>query len=115
MFASNSPARSGVARHLLAEGARIEARNLDGDTSLMRAAFGGHEALVQLLLDLGASRLPKDSAGDDARALAVKAGHVGVVERLKTAEEAEAAKRPVGCSTVGDWLLHAFGLGAVTK
>jgi ankyrin repeat protein len=44
----------GIVQHLLNAGADLEAKNDNGWTALIRAAYGGHEAIVRLLLEKGA-------------------------------------------------------------
>lgn len=76
----------------------------NGFTPLMRAAERGDLATVGLLLEKGATA---SLVGPQGRAseLALRASHPAVAERLKTAEEAEAAKeaaktrRPEGGDT----------------
>ncbi len=45
----------------LNRGIAIEAKDQDGWTTLLRAAYRGHKAVVQLLLDRGAAIEAKDS------------------------------------------------------
>uniref|UniRef100_A0A8C0D427 Ankyrin repeat domain 17 n=1 Tax=Balaenoptera musculus TaxID=9771 RepID=A0A8C0D427_BALMU len=52
------------------------------DTALMLACAGGHEELVQTLLERGASIEHRDKKGFTLLILAATAGHVGVVEIL---------------------------------
>ena len=47
------------------------------------AAFNGHEAIVQLLLEGGADREAKDIGGNTALENARKKGHDGIVRLLE--------------------------------
>jgi ankyrin repeat protein len=70
-------------RDLLREGANVNARDVFGETSLLRAAFIGRLNVVRELLkhdhvDVNA----KDGAGDTSLIIAVREGHVDVVIEL---------------------------------
>ena len=66
---------------LLAAGADVNATTKSGFTPLLLAARWGYEALVGLLLEHGAE-LITNSNGNDARGLAQKWGHEGVLRQL---------------------------------
>ena len=56
----------------------------DGITPLMAAAAGGHEAVVEALLERGADAAKRDAQGRSAAAHARAAGHAHLAERLDT-------------------------------
>ena len=56
----------------------------DGVTPLMAAAAGGHEAVVEALLERGADAAKRDAQGRSAAAHARAAGHAHLAERLDT-------------------------------
>ena len=53
-----------------------------GQTSLMLASRGGHEAVVKLLLEAGADVASADCSGQTSLGLASRAGHEAVVKLL---------------------------------
>jgi ankyrin repeat protein len=55
---------------------------LDGVTPLMAAASGGHEAVVELLLERGSNPARRDVKGRSAAAYARAAGHTHLAARL---------------------------------
>lgn len=67
---------------LISKGAKINARNGNGDTALILAAYNGHDEIVSLLLKYDAET--DTAGGDGATALiwSVKNGHKSVVEIL---------------------------------
>jgi ankyrin repeat protein len=54
----------------------------DGVTPLMAAASGGHEAVVELLLQRGSNPARRDTQGRSAAAYARAAGHLHLAARL---------------------------------
>ena len=56
----------------------------NGITPLMAAAAGGHEAVVEALLERGADAAKRDAQGRTAAAHARAAGHAHLAERLDT-------------------------------
>jgi len=67
---------------LLAKGAKIEAKDSDGDTALMAAASAGKTGAVKLLLDKGANIEAKSGQGDTALILAVFFHKIDAVKML---------------------------------
>ena len=55
-----------------------------GVTPLMAAAAGGHETVVEVLLERGADAAKRDAQGRSAAAHARAAGHSHLAERLDT-------------------------------
>ena len=55
-----------------------------GVTPLMAAAAGGHEEVVEVLLERGADASKRDAQGRSAAAHARAAGHAHLAERLDT-------------------------------
>ena len=72
-------------RCLLACGADPDARQHGGWTPLHEAAHCGDDLLVELLLSCGADPLLSNDEGMIAAALAEKAGHTSLAERLRNA------------------------------
>ena len=54
----------------------------DGVTPMMAAASGGHEAVVELLLQRGSNPTRRDAKGRSAAAYARAAGHTHLAARL---------------------------------
>ena len=75
--------RCGVAKRLLAHGADVEHRRLDGATALCLAAHEGHGCVVQLLLEAGAE---PEGGVVAPLLLAVREGNQQVVRSLCAAE-----------------------------
>ena len=75
------------------KGAKVDLRDECGRTALITACLKGHEALVRLLIEHGASQLLQDVEGDAALHLAVDplGDNVGVVALLLAAPGAAAA------------------------
>eukprot|EP00435_Cladocopium_sp_Y103_P033054 s3074_g8.t1 len=88
-----------VGQVLLAAGAELDARNVDGQTPLHYAALNGHVDALKLLLEAKASVTAEDINGrtplDDARS----EGHKEV---MKILESADAGKTPHDLSKDGD-------------
>jgi ankyrin repeat protein len=64
-----------------------------GMTPLMAAAAGGHETVVEVLLDCGADPSVRDKQGRSAAAHARAAGHLHLAERLDTVVDKEKTMR----------------------
>jgi hypothetical protein len=65
----------------------------DGLTPLMAAAAGGHEAVVELLLERGADPAQRDGQGRAAAAHARAAGHLDLADRLDIVVDQEKTMR----------------------
>lgn len=72
-------------RAQLAAGSDVNARDEHGQTGLMLAAHGGHEAVVRVLVDAGAQLDASAKFGLTALMLAVVAGHDAVARLLADA------------------------------
>ncbi|MFH1113925.1 MAG: response regulator [Pseudomonadota bacterium] len=70
-----------VAR-LLKAGADVDARDKQGNTPLIEAAFYKYPELVDFLLAAGADAAAANSVGDTALTEAIRAGHKDVVKKL---------------------------------
>lgn len=68
---------------LLSSGANPNARNEDGETPLMMAAFAGHLRGVESLLRGGADARIKNVSGETAQDMAAKRGHTAVASELE--------------------------------
>ncbi|UZP43096.1 hypothetical protein NXS19_010912 [Fusarium pseudograminearum] len=79
---SVSYGRESMVRLLLANNAKIEAKDEYGGTALMTAAVNGDRAMVQLLIDHGANINANDDMGKDALIMAAKHGKSDVVQML---------------------------------
>ncbi|MDR3641679.1 MAG: ankyrin repeat domain-containing protein [Humidesulfovibrio sp.] len=66
----------------LANAATLDSFGPEGRTLLLNAAQYGHEAVVQLLLDLGASAALTDRRGVSPLMTAARSGHLGIVGML---------------------------------
>ena len=71
-----------MAKLLLDHGADARAARHDGDTALLLAAHGGHEAVAQLLLQHGADVAAASNDGTTALMLAAHGGHEAVAQLL---------------------------------
>ena len=70
---------------MLAKGASVSSRDVEGWTPLMIAAAEGQLANVNALLDAGSDPTLRDGDGDSAETFARSNGHLRVVERLERA------------------------------
>ena len=72
-----------VVESLVTHGARVDQANEEGTTALMRAASGDNSELVELLLQLGASRNARDNSGRTALDIAREKGNEAVARLLR--------------------------------
>ena len=94
-LASGSPLRStalmeaardghvGIARRLLAAGARVDRADAEGRTALHWAARAGQDAYARVLLEAGARRDLRDRDGQRPAELAARAGHAALATLLE--------------------------------
>ncbi|MFH1393798.1 MAG: ankyrin repeat domain-containing protein [Candidatus Micrarchaeota archaeon] len=73
----------GEAVSLIREGASVNARDMEGNTTLMVASSAGDENMARLLLDEGADAELKNKDGKSALNLAEEAGHQRIIELLR--------------------------------
>ena len=71
-----------IVRLLIEHGARVDVKDADGTTALMRASLAGHIDVVRLLLDKGAGVGDTDTEGETALHLASRRGHTDIVRLL---------------------------------
>lgn len=81
--AGDDPRRLACLRALLKAGAAPDARNEEGITPLMNAAWFGCDDSVRELLRCGADPLSKDNKGRTARSMAIERGHHRAAELLE--------------------------------
>ena len=80
-------------RAALAQGIHPDAKDNDGDTALMLAAYNGHVDIVAALLEAKADLWIKDRGGKTATDLAVSKGNVEVVRLLEQVRSSRPQKR----------------------
>ena len=100
----------------LHDGAELEWRHpVSGRTPLIQAASLGREALVQVLLEVGAQRDAVDKDGRTARDLAIAGKHLAVVALLEgramTPAEVEAVETAKAMTKLGKSLRNAVEKG----
>jgi ankyrin repeat protein len=71
-----------VVQLLLEHGAALEAKDNDGRTPLLLAAYGGHDAAVKMLLEHGAVLEATDNSFCTPLLLAAQNGHEAVAKLL---------------------------------
>lgn len=74
--------RAAMVEALLGEGAALDARDRDGWTALMWAAWSGLKRTADGLLKAGADVGVADAQGNTALIIAAQGGHAGLVEAL---------------------------------
>ena len=82
MFSAAKSGEAETVETLLGAGADLEARDREGGTALIIAAYYGHSAIVGSLLDKGAEVNARDEQGSTALMLAARNGHGEIVESL---------------------------------
>lgn len=73
-----------ITRTLLAAGAPVNARSAQDGTALHTAAFVGHRAIVELLLEKGADPAARTTAGKTPADVARERGHAEIAQLLET-------------------------------
>ena len=86
---------------LLDKGAVVDAKPIEGNTSLYEAMKGTNIQLIQILLDHGANVLFKKWGGETPLACAVGRGNVDAVSLILKSAGNDAEKRQL-------WLSHAM-------
>ncbi|MCG8340757.1 MAG: ankyrin repeat domain-containing protein, partial [Cytophagales bacterium] len=71
-----------AAEELIAQGAKVNAKNNNGETALHKAAEKGNQEVVDLLIEKGADVNATDSNGETALQKAAAGGHQEVVDAL---------------------------------
>lgn len=92
---ASSMGRAEFVTYLLGRGAKPGSANEEGQTALMMAAENGHDAVVNLLREKGASIEQKDNSGRGAADYAEDAGYTELAAGLKPVAAEPAAKVPV--------------------
>ncbi len=88
--------REPIIRMLLADGADVGAKDKDGWTALMWAAWSGLPRVASELLEHGALTTPADKQGNTALTLAAQRGQVEVVKVLLAKGADKMAATPAG-------------------
>lgn len=82
-----------VLKAALTQGVHPDAKDIEGDTALMLAAYNGHVDIVAALLDAKADLWIKDTNGKTATDLAVSKGNIEVVRLLERIRNLRPPKR----------------------
>jgi PleD family two-component response regulator len=72
----------GRVSNLVARGAKVNARDAQGNTAILEAAFFKYPEIVQFLLEKGADPRLRNNAGDSALTEALRAGNLEIVNLL---------------------------------
>jgi rhodanese-related sulfurtransferase len=83
-------------RELIAAGARLEARNADGNTALWLACVGDHLVIIDVLVEAGIDINNRNDGGATALMYASSSGKAGVVARLLERGAETAPETPDG-------------------
>ena len=97
-----------AAQRLLDFGFDVDVRDTQGCTALLRAAGGGHEAVVARLLAAGADTSLASDSGATPLSAAVSMRHLGVIDRLLSAGVDLDQRMPGGVTVL--MLAAALGL-----
>ena len=100
-------------QHLLDLGFDVDTRDAQGCTALLRAAGGGHEAVIARLLAAGADTGLATESGATPLSAAVSMRHLGVLDRLLSAGVDLDQRRPGGVTVL--MLAAALGLPDVVS
>ena len=71
-----------IVKYLLSKGAKVNAKDGDGDTALMKAVKSGFDDVVELLVAGGADVKAKDNRGNSAFSLAAFGAHLEIADIL---------------------------------
>lgn len=82
MHAAAQSGSFSILRLLVANGANVNAQDLEGNTPLMFAAKNGNTRSVDVLMEAGALSLVENKEGHTASELAEEAGHSRIVLRI---------------------------------
>ena len=82
-----------VAQLLISKNAAVDQQDGGGMTALMHAAMRGHLPMVNFLLDSSASKEMCSVKGESVTDLAIKSGHLDVVNVLSSGATDHCAKR----------------------
>jgi Raf kinase inhibitor-like YbhB/YbcL family protein len=82
-----------VVQMLLDRGAKVDAKDRNGRTALIRASQAGHLEMVRLLLQHGADINIRDESGRTAWTFAAMSGRLDIAELFKQARAQAAAQR----------------------
>jgi ankyrin repeat protein len=94
LFKAAKNGNEDAVKTLLAAKAPVdEALKSNGQTPLMAAAYGGHLAVAEHLLNQGAQVQPKDRQGRTALIYAASSGHDNIIKRLAKQEPGGLADR----------------------
>ena len=96
-----------VLRLLIAYGAEVDARDHDGITALMYAAFHGHTGVAQELMRAGADNSFRNKEGQTALQLAIAGEHMESADMIrKVPDILELSKEDLQAVPVSGWLTN---------